>query len=41
MLLEQLLGYGLSLPYLGWVAQEHPLKSIYGNEWKDEKSDLF
>lgn len=38
----QLLGFGLSLPYMGWVNLEHPLKPLYGDKWvNDVADDLF
>ncbi|KAF9894233.1 hypothetical protein FE257_007735 [Aspergillus nanangensis] len=39
--MQQLIGYRVSQPFLGWVDLDDPRKVLVGAEWEDKRGDLF
>lgn len=39
--MQQLLGYRVSQPFLGWVDLDDPRKALMGDEWENNRGDLY
>ncbi|KAJ5726586.1 phytanoyl-CoA dioxygenase family protein [Penicillium malachiteum] len=39
--MQRLIGYQVSQPFLGWVDLDDPRKALMGDDWEDNRGDLY